>query len=250
MTRGIKEGGGALVCAALLVVLCAASIAAPASVTAATSQAQDSTLHARPVTTRRPFAHQRHATLPCRGCHGSGATHGAILVRGPRDCAACHHDPQRGLTCTSCHSAQDIPAERTVRLTLPLQAAAAPRTRDVTFPHALHVARNAGLVCTDCHGVEVSLPKDVKCGSCHESHHDGRAECTKCHVLPAAADSAHDAAVHLTCSGAACHVAAKAPAPTSARSVCIFCHQDRKMHEPEGSCAACHRIPDSRGHAR
>ena len=248
MTRGVS--GKALVGAAVLVVLWMTSTATPASAAATSPATQDSSSRARPVSSRRPFEHQRHDNLPCRGCHGSGATHGAILVRGPRDCAACHHDPQRGLTCTSCHSAENIPADRTVRLTLGLQVATTPRTRDVTFPHALHVARNAGLVCTDCHGAEVTLPKDVKCGSCHESHHDGRAECTKCHALPASADGAHDAAVHLTCSGAACHAPTKAPTPTLARAVCIFCHQDRRTHEPEGSCAACHRIPDSRGRAR
>lgn len=227
-----------------------ASTVTRARAATATSQAQDSASRARPASIRRPFEHERHTSLPCRGCHGSGATHGAILIRAPRDCAACHHDQRRGLPCTSCHSASDIPAERTVRLGLSLQVAAAPRTRDVTFPHALHVARNAGLVCADCHGAEVTLPRDVKCGSCHESHHDGRAECSSCHALSAQADRAHDASVHLTCAGSACHASSKAPAPTQARSVCLFCHRDKRMHEPEGSCAACHRIPDTRGATR
>jgi hypothetical protein len=249
--RGAKEGRGTFVCAGLLVVLSAMSLAAPALGTAATtSQAQDSTLRTRPVSTSRPFAHQRHAALPCRGCHGSGSTHGAILVRAPRDCAACHHDPQRGFSCTACHSANDIPAERTVRLTLPLRVAPAPRTREVSFPHALHVARNAGLVCTECHGAQVTRPRDVQCGSCHDSHHDGRAECAKCHALPAPGASVHDAGVHLTCSDGACHAPAKAPAPTSSRTLCVFCHEDRRTHEPDGSCAVCHRIPDSGGRAR
>jgi hypothetical protein len=235
------RSGRALVSAAVLIVM---SVLAPARAGAASSPAaQDSGSRARPASTPRPFTHQRHESLPCRGCHGSGSTHGAILVRAPSGCAACHHDPSRGLACTSCHSANDIPAERTVRLALSLNVAAAPRTREVSFPHALHVARNAGLVCADCHGAKVTLPKNVQCGSCHQAHHDGRAECTSCHALSASASAAHDASVHLTCAGGACHSPAKAPTPTQARSVCVFCHRDSQTHEPEGSCAACHRIP-------
>ena len=249
MTRG--ETGRARARATVVVVLCAMiNVTRVCAAAVPNAAAQDSASRARPVSTPRPFAHQRHASLPCRGCHGSGATHGAILVRAPGDCAACHHDPSRGLSCTTCHSANDVPAERTVRLTLSLQVATAPRTRDVTFPHALHVARNAGLVCADCHGAKVTLPKNVQCGSCHEPHHDGRVECSKCHALSAAAASAHDASVHLTCSGGACHAPTKAPAPTLARSVCVFCHQDRRTHEPDGVCAACHRIPDAGGRSR
>jgi hypothetical protein len=247
MTRGVTER--VLVRATVVVVLCTMISVARAAAAPVPNAAQDSTSSQRPVPTRRPFAHERHTSLPCRGCHGSGATHGAILVRAPGDCAACHHDPRRGLACTSCHSANDIPVERTVRLSLPLQVATAPLTRDVTFPHALHVARNAGLVCADCHGAEVTRPKNVRCGSCHGAHHDGRVECTNCHVLSKAAVGAHDASVHLTCSNGACHASVKAPTPTAARSVCLFCHADRKTHEPEGSCAACHRIPTAGGRA-
>jgi hypothetical protein len=250
MTRGVTER--ALARATVIVVLCTmVSVTRASAACAPNAAAQDSASRARPASTPRPFAHQRHTSLPCRGCHGSGATHGAILVRAPDGCAACHHDPRRGMACTSCHSAADIPAERTVTLVLSLQGAAEPRRRDVTFPHALHVARNAGLRCADCHGAQVTRPKNVQCGSCHGSHHDGHIECANCHALsPAAAASAHDASVHLTCSGGACHASTKAPAPTLARAVCVFCHQDRKTHEPDGSCAACHRIPDSGGRAR
>ena len=201
---------------------------------------------------RRRFAHQRHEELPCRGCHGAGAMHRTTRVRAPRDCAACHHDPARALACAKCHRAENIPAQRTIRLTLNLQVSDTARVRDVAFRHDVHLVTSAGLTCKDCHAAEVTLQRNRECGSCHASHHAGTADCGICHATPRR--GAHDAAVHLTCAGSACHATARAPTPALSRTLCLFCHTDRRDHEPEGSCAACHRIPTasepaSGGHA-
>ena len=210
------------------------------------TEPQDSATRAASQTlVRRPFQHQPHEDLPCRGCHGSGAAHRTTRVRAPADCAACHHDPARGLSCANCHYGSSLPAERSVALTLTLQVAEAPRVRDVTFRHDVHVAPSTGLTCRNCHGTAVTLQRNRECGSCHASHHDGAAECTSCHTRPAR--GAHNASVHLTCAGASCHAAARAPAPALSRTLCLFCHSDRRDHEPDGSCAACHRIPGAKG---
>jgi hypothetical protein len=91
----------------------------------------------------------------------------------------------------------------------------------------------------------VTLQRNRECGSCHDSHHAGEAECGKCHATPRR--GAHNTAVHLSCAGSACHASSKAPTPTSSRTLCLFCHTDRRDHEPDGSCASCHRIPGARG---
>lgn len=220
-----------------------AALASPPAFRAAASQ--DSTSLAGQTLVRRPFQHARHDALPCRGCHGSGAAHRTTRVRAPTDCNACHHDPARALSCSKCHTGDAIPAERSVRLTLALQVAETPRAREVTFRHDVHIAASAGLGCKDCHGTAVTLQRNRDCGSCHSSHHAGKAECTSCHVRPAR--GAHNAAVHLTCAGSACHAAANAPVPALSRTLCLFCHSDRRDHEPNGSCAACHRIPGAKG---
>lgn len=196
---------------------------------------------------RRRFAHLPHDDLPCRGCHGAGAAHRTTRVQTPRDCAACHHDPARALACATCHRADNIPVQRTVRLTLNLQVSDTARSRDVAFRHDVHVATSAGLACTDCHATEVTLQRNRDCGSCHASHHAGKAECATCHAAPRR--DAHNDAVHLTCAGSGCHAASTAPTPVLSRTLCLFCHADRRDHEPEGSCAACHLIPGANGRA-
>lgn len=231
---------------AVLVTASAASASPPTSQAGDGLVIQDSTVRGASQTlVRRPFQHQRHDDLPCRGCHGTGAAHRTTRVRAPTDCAACHHDPARSLSCSRCHTGNSIPAERSVRLTLALQVAEVPAVREVTFRHDVHIATSAGLECRDCHGTEVTLQRNRECGSCHASHHAGKAECTNCHAT--ARRGAHGASVHLTCAGSACHATAKAPSPTLSRATCLFCHTDRRDHEPEGSCAACHRIPGAKG---
>lgn len=191
-------------------------------------------------TGRRPFRHAIHDALSCRGCHGSGATHRVTLVRTARDCAACHHDPQRGLACTKCHSSGTLTA-RSYNVSVRLRVVDAPRTRGIAFRHAPHIAEGSGVTCRDCHATDVTLARNRECGTCHESHHGGRAECRACHASPP--KGAHDASVHLSCASGSCHSAVRAPSPTLSRTTCVFCHADRRDHEPGGSCAACHQIP-------
>ena len=233
--------------AALIVVAASAAWASPPSLVEGARVAiqQIATRVASDTLVRRPFAHQRHEDLPCRGCHGAGAMHRTTRIRSPVDCAACHHDPARALSCAKCHRADNVPAERTVRLTLNLQVSDTARARDVVFRHDVHVATTADLACKDCHATAVTLQRNRECGSCHASHHAGGAECVNCHARPRR--GAHNASVHLSCAGSACHATARAPTPTLSRTLCLFCHTDRRDHEPEGSCATCHRIPGAKG---
>lgn len=243
LRKSARSGVAQSIAGAALVVFVTAGAAMasfPAPVVAGQVRQKGLSQGARPIV-RRPFQHQRHEDLPCRGCHGAGAAHRTTRVRAPTDCAACHHDPRRALSCTKCHTGDAIPAERPVRLTLALQVAEGPRVREVAFRHDVHLAIATGLVCRDCHGTEVTLQRNRECGSCHDSHHAGKAECTSCHDRPRR--GAHDAAVHLTCAGGTCHASNKAPTPTRSRATCLFCHADRREHEPDASCAACHRIP-------
>jgi hypothetical protein len=192
-------------------------------------------------TGRRPFQHRIHDALPCRGCHGSGATHRVTLVRTARDCATCHHDPRRELACTRCHSSGSLAAERRVGLSLTLQVSDSTLMRQVVFRHAPHVDSAVGLECRSCHATTVTLARNRACESCHADHHAGRAECTTCHAVPR--ENAHNASVHLGCAGSGCHAATRAPTPALSRTLCLFCHTQQRDHEPGGSCALCHRIP-------
>jgi hypothetical protein len=232
------------VAAALTVITVSAALASPSGSSTRIAAVQDSV---RPIPSqalvRRKFEHARHENLPCLGCHGSGAAHRTTRVRTPGDCATCHHDPVRSLECTRCHRPDGIPATRTVQLTMRIVGES--RGRDVTFRHDVHIATTAGLGCKDCHVAEVTLARKRECSSCHSSHHSDRTDCTNCHLPPKR--GVHDASVHLTCAGSQCHALGRAPTPTLSRATCLFCHADRRNHEPGGSCAACHRIPGASG---
>jgi hypothetical protein len=192
----------------------------------------------------RPFEHRRHDRLSCLECHGSGAEHRLIRVRTPRDCASCHHDPRRELTCSTCH---DGGPSEPLRVSTPMSrpGGGGSVTRELPFRHEVHLAASTTLTCRDCHRTEVTLARDRDCGSCHASHHTARAECSSCH--PAPRGGAHDAGVHLSCAGAACHEPAKAPPPTLSRNLCLACHRRQATHEPGGTCADCHKIPAGGG---
>lgn len=189
----------------------------------------------------RPFAHARHERLSCRECHGAGAQHRTIFVRTPRDCASCHHDPARAMACTTCHAPDALPSVRVVNAPMRLPPSGAPRSRALAFRHALHVTPDAGLACRDCHRVDVTLGVERACASCHAPHHAPTADCGRCHIE--AKPGVHQASVHLSCAGAGCHASATAPSPTASRNVCLVCHATQRLHEPDGVCAACHRIP-------
>jgi len=227
---------------AALVVMVTAGAASLSSTAAATAAAQTGTSQvATQDSGRRRFEHRFHTSLSCLGCHGSGASHRMTVVKAPEGCNACHHDPARQLSCTSCHHEDQLARERNVPVTLTLQVARVAPTRTVSFRHEVHLASGTGLVCQNCHGTPVTMQRNRECTSCHDAHHDGRAECSDCHAPPPA--GAHTAAVHLGCAGSACHAVAKAPVPTQGRALCVYCHAAQRDHEPGGACAACHRIP-------
>jgi len=242
-TAGIVRGGVMRSLSAALVVLGTAG-AAPAFLPLAPDPAAAS-VPASQERTRRAFEHRYHEELPCRSCHGSGATHRMTVIRAPQDCDGCHHDPGRGFACSRCHSAGALAPVRPVPMPLTLRVAAAARTRTVAFQHAVHLAAETGIVCGDCHGSGASIALNRDCGSCHASHHGGRAECAQCHTRPAA--EVHTRAAHLSCSAGTCHAPATAPTPASSREVCLFCHDKQREHEADGTCALCHRIPGARG---
>ena len=195
----------------------------------------------------RRFEHRRHERLSCLECHGAGAEHRTIRVRTPRDCASCHHDPRRELACSTCHASG--PGEpRRVTASISLPGAAGPVSRELTFRHEVHLAASTSLTCGDCHRTGVTLARDRECGSCHASHHTAKAECASCHALPRA--GAHDARVHLSCAGSACHDAARAPPPALSRALCLVCHRAQATHEPGGTCAECHKVPLAGGAPR
>jgi hypothetical protein len=185
----------------------------------------------------RPFGHERHEAVSCTACHGAGEQHRTLLVRTPRECAACHHDLTRAVTCTGCHSTGTLPEPGTLLHELSLSISADTRTRALPFGHVLH----AGVACLECHRAPVTLAMDRSCGSCHESHHRPEAECAACHSP--SQQPVHGVDVHLSCAGAGCHAPHVAPRPTLSRSLCTVCHAAQRTHEPDGVCAACHLIP-------
>jgi hypothetical protein len=184
----------------------------------------------------RPFEHERHEAVSCTVCHGAGERHRTLLVRTPRECAACHHDLTRAVTCTGCHATGTLPEPGTLLHELSLSISADTRTRALPFGHVLHAA----VPCHECHRAPVTLAMDRSCGSCHEAHHRAEAECTACHSPPQL--PVHGAEVHLSCAGAGCHAPDVAPPPTLSRSLCTACHTAQRTHEPDGVCASCHLI--------
>jgi hypothetical protein len=187
--------------------------------------------------TGRPFDHRVHARISCRQCHGTGALHRTILVRSARDCASCHHDPERGRACGDCHDAGGPQGQRLVTALLRFTVWDSARTRELPFRHEVH----APLACRDCHGAPVTLEPNRECASCHEKHHRPDATCSTCHQPPR--PGVHNAAAHLSCTGTGCHAATVAPAPASSRTLCLVCHTELGNHQPGRDCAVCHRIP-------
>ena len=115
---------------------------------------------------RRPFSHEVHRNLTCTSCHSSGGEHGVPRDWTPGACASCHHDPSRGMTCDACHRREAYADPRPVPQALHLSVWQAPRTRELSFDHHLHVR----LACRDGHeGSGLLAPPE--CASCHQNHH-------------------------------------------------------------------------------
>ena len=188
---------------------------------------------------QRPFEHRRHERLSCRACHGTGERHRTIRVRSARDCAACHHATPESARCAGCHDAAALPEGVSVSAT-PQPPTLDANARVLTFGHGRH----AGVACTECHRTDVVLRRDRDCASCHDRHHVAAAECSSCH--DGAVRALHQAKAHISCAGAGCHAPARLPAIDASRTLCLVCHDEQRAHEPDGDCAACHRIRELR----
>jgi hypothetical protein len=184
----------------------------------------------------RPFDHERHELLPCTACHGTGERHGAVLVKTPLQCAACHHDPALERACSACHAADALPESGTVQRTFAAGIFAEPRLRALPFAHERH----GDVPCRDCHDAPVTLTPNRSCASCHAEHHRPSADCGACHQPPGL--PVHNADVHLSCGGAGCHAPAVAPEPALSRTLCLACHPQQRSHEVGSACAACHLL--------
>lgn len=192
----------------------------------------------------RPFTHQEHEALPCLECHDAGERHPAVTVQTERDCAACHHDTERSYVCQDCHRDADLLPEGPVAATMEMTVREEARIRDLPFDHDRH----GDPECQECHGTPVTMEVDRECGACHDDHHVPEAECTRCH-LPTEPE-VHGLESHLTCGGSGCHAGEAAERPTLSRTLCLACHAEQEDHEPEGTCHACHMIPEARPEGR
>jgi hypothetical protein len=113
------------------------------------------------------FAHERHDSLPCIGCHVGAVTFApADSARSCDGCHVAHH--QSGRNCATCH-----------------------RTPSITSAHAPPV--NAHARCDACHTpsrIAALTPSRSFCLVCHapEVDHHAPAECSTCHFLADPAD--------------------------------------------------------------
>lgn len=177
------------------------------------------------------FPHEPHtlrAGLSCADCHTPLADHGGTTITSPAQCQACHHAPIGPKNCAACHPGSGGGPDSTI--VFPAG----------DFSHPMHVA--GGVACAACHTPPGMSVGQLRCGTCHEQHHDPERNCLSCHrdgVL-----AGHDRTVHVAC--VECHDLT----PTLdrwTRQVCTVCHVARAVgHHPDRACEACHKIPPMR----
>jgi hypothetical protein len=186
----------------------------------------------------RPFRHAAHEAVACAECHGTGAQHRAVRAWTAADCAACHHDPARPLSCVQCHDPDDVARPRAMLMRMTLSLRADPVARPTTFDHVRHAA----YACAECHRPESGVfLTPTACATCHTEHHEGRAQCGACHA--SAEPETHGLVAHLTCAGSGCHAVAADRQPVLSRELCLFCHVEQRDHHPGGVCYECHVLP-------
>jgi len=215
-----------------LVALFTAALAVPA----AASAQQHS------VPTERPpvLDHSLHRNVPCSACHNSTRRHGEVMVRGPNDCRACHHNGTQRQNCAQCHNLATMRPLPLRPRTFHLTANNAAVTMAIRFTHTPH----ASLACTQCHGAApMRAPDQTNCGSCHALHHGPDATCSSCHSGEDLIGK-HTRSSHTTCATAACHGAAAADLPTS-REACLVCHTAQQTHQSGRLCTTCHPVRGS-----
>lgn len=187
------------------------------------------------------FAHSEHETVECASCHTSTEGHATAVVTGVQDCRSCHHTEPVSQSCASCHAPGSGPAEsyQLVRA-MSFTVGTSDSARTVAFPHEQHGAVD----CASCHtqGLELAVPADLDCQTCHVDHHTPESDCASCHTV-APVEAHPPTQTHVTCSGAGCHTDVPFDTVPRTRAFCLGCHQDLTDHEPERPCAACHTLP-------
>jgi nitrate/TMAO reductase-like tetraheme cytochrome c subunit len=184
----------------------------------------------------RDFDHERHvllAGLNCTDCHTSLEEHGGTKLEGLASCNACHHRRIEPMNCARCHAgAGGAPAELREHPT-------------GDFPHTAHM--EAGLECSLCHQPPAMSVTELRCETCHESHHQPDAACISCHRERAKPKHAL-AFAHLQCTQ--CHGDKATGLTRWTRQVCTVCHTDRVEHNAPADCHLCHEMPPLDGSAR
>lgn len=183
------------------------------------------------------FSHSRHQRLPCLTCHSSATGHGTLTFQRPRGCQICHHQAPATNRCAACHPGNDLRQEIAESLTLRV-ANRPPRTRAVSFAHAIHDS----VACVTCHTTPVSMAPAtpvVTCASCHEEHHSQERACAACHA-GATLRSAHARPLegHRACDD--CHAPRTVAVLRPMRAFCLTCHSGLDQHYPAGQCTTCH----------
>ncbi len=187
-----------------------------------------------PAATDSVFLHSRHRKVACTSCHSSQKSHGAVTVRTPQECQACHHaSDQRAGTCETCHSANELPAPRATLTAIRITGRQAPIERALEFSHARHERRP----CAECHAAGEPTRITRTCTECHSDHHRADATCSACH---AAARATHARNAHAGC--ASCHQENVTGVLGPTRGVCLACHGQQATHKAPRDCGSCHQV--------
>lgn len=182
------------------------------------------------------FEHARHRNIECTACHSSTRRHGEVMIHGPVDCQACHHNGPRRQDCAQCHTVSTMRRLPLRPRSFQLSANSSPVTISIRFTHVPHT----GLPCETCHGAAPArAPDQTNCASCHAAHHGPEATCATCHSGDLLA--VHDRGSHTTCTSASCHGSAAAGLPNT-RAVCLMCHTAQQNHMPDRLCSTCHPV--------
>ncbi len=187
----------------------------------------------------RPFRHETHGALECTDCHATRQAHGRLMITSAADCQRCHHARRFAEPCARCHEPATL-SSALITVTQSMRMGGdATAVRPLPFSHGTH----ADFACGQCHAPAAPFAAiAATCADCHADHHAPDADCTVCHRTPR--EAVHDRDAHLTCTGAGCHAAARAPDPAPrTRQSCLACHQDLSEHLPGRLCVDCHVLP-------
>ena len=184
------------------------------------------------------FSHRKHKDLACTSCHATERSHGQLLVRGPNDCAACHHATTQKAQCRECHDDRELGKQLVLSVPVKTTVTANIATRPLGFKHEQH----AKTECKACHDKSPTLAFDRGCASCHADHHVAERDCKTCHASAASAKQHTRERAHQGCGGSGCHEDAAVAALPAVRNVCLACHAKEVDHKPGRDCGSCHLV--------